>query len=793
MNKYVDLSRMNWRGTWIWRQEEDNPRFSICYFRRCFEIDTTDGVAFTAHVSADSRYRLYINGTLAGRGPCRGDLEHYHFETYDLSPLLRRGQNVIAVQVMAYSAFGPVAEMHAPEGALAFNGQILWPDGRSMLLDSDDQWRCLPDAAYSRQRYNGRDYYCVNPVEIVDGNRFPWGWNEIDHDDSTWQPARQMTIPFSRSSNGHPRQRWRLAPRSIPHLPETPFSVQEVRQGPMSNDLRHLLDNGRPMTVAPHQSVELTLYTGKLFTGFPSLKLSGGAGATVKMYYAEALRQGDDKGRRDDINWGEVPEELWDTYLPSGGENQSWEPIHWRCALFIKLSIETAGQPLTLTELSFRFTSYPFRQQGRFVSDDPQLAQIWDIAWHTALCCAHEHYEDCPYYEQLQYVGDTRLQAIISYYVAGDDRLARQALRQFDQSRMTDGITQSRYPTSISQVIPPFSLFHLMMIEDHYLHYGDAEFVRELELSIHGVARWFLRRLGENGLLGATPWWNFTDWCAEFPDGVPPESKQQGSTVINLQLVGALQTAARLLDVIGDFYHRDQYQVAADNIQKAVRELCWNEAEGLFVDGPGSPNLSQHSNMWAILTDTASPAQVQRIISRLTSDKRLIKATYYFDYYLYQALYKAGDWAALEGVLQPWRKMVEMGFSTFPEKPEPTRSDCHAWSAWPMFELQRVVLGVRPTAPGWTSAQVAPRPMATTNQAQGLVPTPRGPISVAWRTDRTGKSASTYRMGIRIQAPPGMSVAVQLPDGSGKLFADGGTITFGDANLIPPPSPDETP
>lgn len=779
---------MAWRGNWIWRQDEDNPRFSICYFRRSFEIDRAEGTGFVAHVTADSRYRLYVNGVPAGRGPARGDMEHYNFETYDLAHLLRDGRNVIAVQVLAYSTFGPVSEMHSNEGGLAFNGTITLHDGRTMLIDSDDLWRVLPDAAYSPQRHHGIGWYLVNPVEIVDGAKFPWGWTDVGYDDSHWQMARKMTVPFNRSNNGHPRQRWRLVPRAIPHLPETPVNVEQVRSGPMSDELRRLLDEGRPMTVGANESVELTFYMGKEFTGFPSLELSGGRGSTVRLYYAEALkRDGRKPLQRDDISAGDVPHDLWDTYLADGSDKQSWEPIHWRCARYMKLHIETADEPLTLSGMKFRFTSFPFRQQARFRSDDPQLSAIWDIAWHTALCCAHEHYEDCPYYEQLQYVGDTRLQALISYLVAGDDRLGRQALRHFDHSRLVDGIVQSRYPNNITQIIPPFSLYYLMMIEDHYLHNDDARLLRELEPSIHSVIRWFTGYIGDNGLLGRTPWWNFTDWCEQFPDGVPPEADGQGSTIINLQLVAALQSAARLMDAIGDGRHRDKYAALAEKIRQAVRQLCWNDTEGLFVDGPGSENLSQHSNMWAILTDAANSEQTRRILSRLTSDERLTKSTFYFDYYLYQALHKAGDRQGLEKVLEPWRQMVRMGFSTFPEKPEPTRSDCHAWSAWPMFELLRTVLGVRPTAPGWAAAEVAPCPLSTTNQAQGVVPTLRGPIAVAWQVerDKSGNDGELCRMGLRLQAPEGMPITVRLPDGTEKLFAAGGAIVFGDEKLIP--------
>ncbi|WP_372490084.1 hypothetical protein [Chitinophaga sedimenti] len=31
------------------------------------------------------------------------------------------------------------------------------------------------------------------------------------------------------------------------------------------------------------------------------------------------------------------------------------------------------------------------------------------MGWRTSRLCAYETYMDCPYYEQLQYIGDTRI------------------------------------------------------------------------------------------------------------------------------------------------------------------------------------------------------------------------------------------------------------------------------------------------------------------------------------------------------------------------------------------------
>ncbi len=87
---------------------------------------------------------------------------------------------------------------------------------------------------------------------------------------------------------------------------------------------------------------------------------------------------------------------------------------------------------MQLESLKASFTAYPFNERASFNAGAPDLDKIWEISWRTARLDAHETYMDTPYYEQLQYIGDTRIQALISYAVAGDDRLARQALQAFD-------------------------------------------------------------------------------------------------------------------------------------------------------------------------------------------------------------------------------------------------------------------------------------------------------------------------------------------------------------------------
>lgn len=799
-----ELHKMVWNARWIWGPgpgeavlgpRPGGPPFSVLYFRRTFDLASDGKGELVVHISADSRYRFYVNGAFVGRGPARSDLDHYVFETYDVSDKLQPGPNVLAVQVMHYGIDGPIAEMHDVHGGLCVQGTATTPTGE-IVLDTSTEWRCLVDEAYTPLYWEphlvGGGAFFINPFEGINGAKFPWGWSEADYDDTHWGPVLLLPRAVGRNQPGHPRHRWRLVPREIAHLAEDPVAPETVLEGPRSEDLRWLVvpDGGEPepMRFAPQSEIDLTIYMGKLFTGYVTVTTSGGEGAEVRLIYAEALSEQGRKQRRDDFTFGSVEEHNpADIFHPAGLDEETYEPIWYRCARYVRLRVRTGDAALELRRLDFRFTSYPFVERAAFESNDPQLKTIWDIAWHTALCCAHEHYEDCPFWEQLQYVSDTRLQILISYYVADDDSLARQAIRAFDRSRLPEGQIQSRYPSHIEQIIPTFSLLYVMMVEDHWRHYGDVEFLRSVAPGIGPIMHWFERHMNRDGLLDFIPWWVFVDWCyPRWSDGVPPEAREGPATAVNLMSIAALESGARLYRVVGDHHHADVWEKRAGTMREAVRQTAWSEREGLFVDGPGSNNLSQHSNLWAILTDTATTEQTARIMERLLDDPALVRTSYIHDYYLFQALVKAGAIDRLEYVIRRWRDMVDYGFSTFPEHADPVRSECHAWSAWPMFEFLRTLLGVKPREPGYVAATIAPKPFGGVTEARGTVPTRRGAITVAWRL-RDGAFA------LRARTPDGLPARIELPDGTVHTAAKGGEVVLGDealGKLVSLPAPE---
>jgi alpha-L-rhamnosidase len=546
-----------------------------------------------------------------------------------------------------------------------------------------------------------------------------------------------------------------LVPRSIPPMEHTPERFERIARVEGAPPPEKFLDGGAAWVVPAGTRASLLLDRGHLTSAYPEFTTSGGRGASLVVTYAEALRQPlpdnrkGPKGHRGEVD-GKVMTGLRDRFEPDGGPSRVFRPLWWRTYRYVEVRIETAGEPLTIESIGGVFTAYPFEQQASFESDDPELARIWEVGWRTARLCAHETYMDTPYWEQLQYVGDTRIQALLSLYVGGDDRLVKNAIELFHESRIPDGLTQSRYPSRLPQIIPPFSLFWVGMLHDLYTYSGDAAFLRPYLQGASDVLNWFASRLSPSGMLGRLEWWNFVDWVDGhgFDFGEPPFEDGGGSSILSLQFALGLREAAALERAFGTAERAAAHEALASRIVDAVRDQAWDASRGLLADTAARRTFSQHAGALAVLADLVPPGEQPALMRRVLEDGTLTQATYYFRFYVFRALRKAGLGEEYLAQLKPWRDMLQLGLTTWAEKPEPTRSDSHAWSAHPNVDLLAIVAGIEPAGPGFATVRIAPH-LGPLGQVRATVPTPKGPVRVAYT--RVGK-----RLTAEITLPPGV-------------------------------------
>ena len=725
-----DTLKHAWRAPWIAHPTANSLEYGVFHFRKTFDLESVPD-SLVIHVSGDNRYRLYVNGDYVTNGPARGDRLHWRYETLDIAPRLKTGENGLAALVVNFGIHKPVAQ---ESYRTAFLLQADNPEYDSKI-STGSGWCVLEDTAYSplpvtEGQVHG--FYAVAPGDSVNGAAYPWGWETVSYDDSRWQAARP--VAFRGVGRGYMHgEGWYLTPRTIPLLEEKFEQIPKIRRSSGARLHDGFLTGEKPLVIPAQSTVSMLLDRTHLTMGYPRLTVSGGEGAEVRLSYGEALFDGEGKkGHRDQIEGKSVHGQT-DVFRPGGGDTCTFEPLWLRTFRYIQLDVKTGAAPLTLQDFCNLFTAYPFEQQAVFESNDISLSKIWDVGWRTARLCAQETYYDCPYYEQLQYIGDTRIQALISLYVSGDDRLMRKAIQLFDDSRISDGITQSRYPTHVDQFIPPFSLWWVSMVHDYFMHREDAEFIQSKLPGVKSVLDYFRRHLEKNHMVSGIEWFPFVDWSDGWPWGVPPGVDIGHSTILSLQFVYALQRASELLDSFGEVDESLECRTCAEMIQKALRAECFVSNRGLFADTPEKDTFSQHANILAVLTDTAPEDRQQDIMHRVLQEKDLNQCTLYFRFYLFQALFKAGLGDLYIDQLKPWQDALDFGLTTFPETPAGntsvvgSRSDCHAWSASPNYDFLATICGIRPGSPGFKTVIIRPN-LGVLNWVRGSLPHPKGEI-----------------------------------------------------------------
>lgn len=684
---------------------------------------------------AADRYRFYVNGVSVVSGPRKGDRWNRYYETVDLAPYLARGLNYLTARVVSYA----YERTHTRENAalsvyVSEVGPVFLCQGEAALLDGaalslstgDAKWTAAPDDSFA---LDTTEAFYVGGTEKFYSDRCP-AWRE--NKPLGWPPAeRAMGTGINDYGEFSALQ---LKARAIPNMEEKPGAFVHALPN-IEGEGGFAFDEDGVATIPAGQTRAVELDAGVLQTGFLRLRARG-EGGCIKLISAERYfprAEGEHSGPmvRDDRERGRITGQF-DLYYTSRQES-TFENFWWRAFRFVRLEVTAGEEDVTLHMPDFTITRYPLDVTAQLNFPDDRMAQLWDISVRTLRSCMHETHEDCPYYEQLQYTLDTRLQMQFTYAISGDTRMAENVLWDYHCSRLPDGILQSRYPCTHTQVIPDFSIYWIYMLEEHYIQTGDASHIRFYRPTMDGVLEYFDRHKGSTGLVENLGYWEFGDWVEEWNGraGVPDATFHGPAALHNLTYALGLRTAARLMRAIGRDADAQDYDARADEIGRLVVKLCYNAQRGLLREGPNFDQYSQHSQALAVLCGALTGDAARTALRRAMQDDDVLPCTFPWQYTLFRALDKADLYALTENVWRQYFSMLDRHLTTVPEKPGDTRSDCHAWSALPLYEYPRMLLGVQPAAPGWEAIAVRPHAIGI-DRMSGTVPTAKGEVKVSW-------------------------------------------------------------
>jgi hypothetical protein len=679
-------------------------------FRRQFEAAAAP---LRIHVSADERFELFLDGQRIARGPDRSDVEHWSYSTYEIQ--LAPGSHRLEALAWSIGPNQPVA-------------QLSWRGGFVLKAEGDyDAQLTSGKAAWEVAKLDGYDF--TTGVFFVGAQLTVQGcgpqWKEGDY-----VPAIVIRAPLKKGNVwGESAAGWKLFPTTLPDQLDREINTGRavaLGTGALARDIRvtaeqaqhpdlpkwqALVDGNGQIVVPPHSEQFLLWDLDNYYCAYPFCEVSGGTGAKMTWGWAESLYlpKSEAKGQRNEFV-GKTFRGMTDTFLPQGGAHQKFSTLWWRAGRWCLISIKTEAEPLTIHRLVLNESRYPVENESRFDGGDPELPGVIGLAVRGLQMCSHETFMDCPYYEQLQYDGDARLELLTTYAMTHDDRLAKRAIELFDFSRRNWGFVNERYPAYLPQQSPTFSMIWALMLNDYAYWRNDPAFVKARVIGLRSMLEQFEPYLDNDGLLENLPGWPFMDWVPQWQNGDAPDGATGVSSLNNLLYVYALQKSAQVEDSVGEPLLAQRLRAKAERTTVAVRSKFWDEPRGLMADNLAHTEFSEHGQCLALLTDTLTGAQAQRCFEQLLTAPDLKRTTIYFSFYLLETCQKFGRGDLIVDRLNFWKDLVKQGLKTPVEAPGNTRSDCHAWGSHPLFDLTASVAGIRPAAPGFRSVRIAPLP-----------------------------------------------------------------------------------
>lgn len=766
-------------ASWIWAPARKALEKTFLEF--ALEFEWSDGNRpLEIHVTADQRFQLYLDGKDVAFGPDRSDLGHWSVSSLSLP--LSAGKHTLKAQVwtlpLASDPTPSPDEVNpsgkalpiAPMAQTSYRGGFLLcaadPTDAPLVNTGEAAWRFreMSDSVDIR-RVENLNYHDIGPAFTVDVAQ----WYEA----SDWNPAVTFRKPLRNQTTGVLRAGWVLDRTYLPEQKRVALSGGKVRamrnvsDGEWSDDgdnaaWNSLLCDAKPVTLPPYGHLEILWDFEEYRCGYPILEISGGE-CEIEFEWAESLYEcapdqkltaSCAKGHRGEIN-GKRWLGFGDTFkFSTSKETQATPILWWRSGRYARVRFKTGESPVSLSKLAVLTTHYPLAFDARWESSDSKWDEVMPLMARGLEMAAHETWVDCPYYEQMMYVGDTRLHALSNYACYGDDRISRRAIELFDWSRLDSlgEMVAERYPCHLRQECSTYAMMWVWMVHDFMMWRDDFDFVRDRLPGVRRLLESFFPLITSEGVLGKIPGWPFVDWDKTFNTGCPPGAREGDCSILSLHLVLTLQLAAEIEAAVGEPLMQKRYLDKAAELMSATLRVYWDSERNLLLDSRLSNNTSEHAQALALLTGMLSEEHEAACLDALLHAELDARCTIYFSYYLLEVLTRYGLAEVYFEKLNFWRALPGQGFVSLPEAPEPSRSDCHGWGAHPMFHSFASVAGVRPAAPCYAKILVKPMP-GPLEHFRAETPHPQGVIVVSGKREN-GK------MKIDVAAPAGVEIEV---------------------------------
>ena len=766
----LDVNHPLRQSNWIWPENYLYLLNHFAQFRKDFELPEVP-VSVTMFITADKEYRLYINGTYVCRGPARGYQSHWPYDEVEISSYLRVGHNWIAVE--AYNpGISTFSYLHQTKAGFLCAVDI----GDVKIRSKSDQWLMRRSPAQTPDV--GRLSLQMDFQEHIDMAKDDRSWITSENAPTDWVAYPVCKAFFPSANFGTPpyddveergipllREEW-VAPEKVVSTAsgkcaEGYESCKNVTWFYMDNELQPKAEwNLNPSMQYTVEGDTMTLY-------FEPTGLGNFTCATVeldKIYLATVRLEvlGATGKEIIDLHAQQFLLDGYPIYMEPGcgcmvAQSNRLRPAKGNCQheffhllgqKHIVLQVRDAEQPLII-RISMHTAGYPFTMRGAFSCSDETLNAIYGICRHTQQLCSLDAYMDTPWREQAQWWGDARIQARNTFYLDGDARLLKRGIRSLAGQRAPEGLTYGHAPTSSGWcILPDFALAWIMTVYDYYFQTGDLELFHEQHGRIGEILSYFDGpevRLANGLIRHDHRFWLFEDWSELEKDDIP--------CTLNLWYILALTYYHKLLKAAGEGQKACDIFRKIQEHKECVNKYFFNEKTGLFeeclkLDGTVVGEPSVHAQVLALILGMKPEAQesmlTQRILPYLRCESvpgaapSAMWTTYLFT--AIRTLRLPYLQEVIDFIRTKWSPMLKTGTTWEHFQYVFDWSVCHAWSAHPASEFVNVLVGIEQIEVNWKKVRFAPFFAQGINQAEALIPTPRGDVRGNW--ERCGNRIS---------------------------------------------------
>lgn len=523
-------------------------------FRRTFDLAKTGRA--TLRITADDYYKLYVNGAFVAMGPAAGTTDCTYYNTIDLTPLLAKGRNTIAVHTYYQGLVNRVWVSGDNRHGLWLSLDV---DG-VRVLDSDETFKVTRHRGYSSLGTAGYD---TQFLECYDSGAPEVGFERPAFDDSGWTAAVQHPLGGD----------YRLVEQPSP-------SVATERIAPVSSE--RLADGG------------LRLDFGGIYVGSVEFAATGGKGAAVEIRCGQELNADGSVRHRLRANCDYV-----ERMILSGGPRDILNQYDYKSFRYVEI-LPTPGATVDPANVRLVARHQPFDLKARPTFTDPALHPVWDLCVNSFRYGVQEQIMDCMEREKGYYLGDGCYTMLAYCRLTEDWRQSRKFFDDFLRTKKIDRGLVTCANCSFMQEIAEYP-FMMILFAHWYLELtGDADFVAERFDALADVVDSYRERYARaDGLLTNLDKWCVVEWPKNFQDGYDADV-QEGKvcTDVHNAINAWYIVAVRSLNAIAARLGRKPY-ADVQPLADAFRAVFWDSSRHLFVDREGSSHVSLPGNVYA--------------------------------------------------------------------------------------------------------------------------------------------------------------------------------------------------